>query len=156
MAPYKRDFFRNMSVYDVMIEFILCEIEKLCCELMIKLGDHNLTEQDRVTVLHMLEDFIDLESQEKLRLEEKNNKSNIKASSSYEDKCDLLQMALARETLTDNFRLFIQNTSTDLCKTIELELSKENALCKSEKFRYENLLGDFISIQLALSEAIDL
>ena len=96
-----------MLVYDVMIEVILCEIKKLCCEFMNKLCNHNITEQDRVTVSHMLEDFIDFELQAKLRLEEKNIKSNIKAALSYEDKRDLLQIALAREKLTDNSRLFI-------------------------------------------------
>ena len=65
-------------------------------------------------------------------------------------------MTVAWQKLTNNFCVFIQNTSTDLCKTIKSELLMGDAFCTSEKSRYESLLGDFITIRLSVSEPIDL
>ena len=149
MEDFKRDILLKVIGFDVLTEFVLNDIINMCSELEKRL--HHRDPVDR-TVFDI---YNGIKLLARSRIEEKIFETEIESQTSYESKRDLLQQALARPSSTTFLQKFIQNKSTEMCKSIESELS-EDSLSKAEKSRFESLLGDFMSLQMSLPELIDL
>ena len=118
MEDFKRDILLKVIGFDVLTEFVLNDIINMCSELEKRL--HHRDPVDR-TVFDIYNGIKLLAGS---RIEEKIFETEIESQTSYESKRDLLHQALARPSSTTFLQKFIQNKSTEMCKSIESELSE--------------------------------